>query len=207
MPTLQVIGMDSRPIETIEIEGQVFTAPANRSLVHQAVVMQRASVRQGSAATRGRGEVQGSNKKPWRQKHTGRARAGSTRSPIWRHGGTVFGPKPRQYGFQMPRKSYRSALRSALSAKVSSNEVVVLSELSLPEPKARCLAQALSKLELNGRLLLVVGEEFSNLEKVARNLKNVKLSQVNALNVYDILRCDKLVILRNELTNLQEFWS
>ena len=107
----------------------------------------------------------------------------------------------------MPRKSYRSALRSALSAKVSSNEVVVLSELSLPEPKARCLAQALSKLELSGRLLLVVGDELSNLEKVARNLKNVKLSQVNGLNVYDILRCDKLVILRNELTKLQEFWS
>ena len=207
MANLQVIGMDNQSIETIQVDEKVFSAPPKRSLVHQAIVMQRASVRQGTAATRGRGEVQGSNKKPWRQKHTGRARAGSNRSPIWRHGGTVFGPKPRKYGFRMPRKSYRSALRSALSAKVSANQVIVLSELSLPEPKARCLAQALSKLELGGRLLLVVGDEFLSLEKVARNLKNVKLSQVNTLNVYDILRCDKLVILRNELTKLQEFWS
>jgi len=207
MPTLQVIGMDKRPIEAIEMEGNVFIAPTNRSLVHRAVVMQRASVRQGTAATRGRGEVQGSNKKPWRQKHTGRARAGSIRSPIWRHGGTVFGPQPRHYGFQLPRKSYRAALRSALSSKVSSNEVVVLSELSLPEPKARCLAKALAQLELSGRLLMVVGDEFSMLEKVARNLKNVKLIRVNELNVYDILRCDTLVILRNELMKVQEFWS
>jgi large subunit ribosomal protein L4 len=207
MPTLQVIGMDNRPIETIEMEGKVFMAPANRSLVHKAVVMQRASVRQGTVATRGRGEVQGSNKKPWKQKHTGRARAGSARSPIWRHGGTAFGPKPRDFSFQMPRKSYRSALRSALSSKVSSNEVVVLSELSLPEPKARCMAQVLSQLELSGRLLIVVGDEFSILEKVARNLKNVKLIRVNELNVYDILLCDKLVILRNELMKVQEFWS
>ena len=207
MATLQVIGMDNRPIETIDMDGVVFTAPANRSLVHKAVVMQRASARQGTAATRGRGEVQGSNKKPWRQKHTGRARAGSASSPIWRHGGTVFGPKPRQYGFQMPRKSYRSALRSALSSKVASNEVIVLSELSLPEPKARVMAQVLSQLELKGRLLIVVGDEFSTLEKVARNLKNVKLIRVNELNVYDILRSDKLVVLRNELTKIQEFWS
>ena len=207
MPTLQIIGMDNRPIETIEVEEKLFTAPANRSLVHKAVVMQRASLRQGTAATRGRGEVQGSNKKPWRQKHTGRARAGSNRSPIWRHGGTVFGPKPRKYGFQMPKKSYRSALRSALSSKLASNEIVVLSELSLPEPKARCLAQALSKLELKGRLLMVVGDEWSTLEKVARNLKNVKLIQAHTLNVYDVLNCDTLIILRNELTKIQEFWS
>ena len=207
MPTLRVIGMNNRTIETIEVGGEVFGVPANPVLVHGAVVMQRACGRQGTAATRGRGEVQGSNKKPWRQKHTGRARAGSTRSPIWRHGGTVFGPKPRRYGFHLPKKSYRAALKGALSAKVSSNDVVVLSELSLPEPKARCLAKALSELELNGRVLMVVGDEYSTLEKPARNLRNMKLIRVGDLNVYDILRFEKLVILRNELTKVQEFWS
>ena len=207
MPTFQIVGMDNLPIETVEVEGNVFSATPNRSLVHRAVVMQRAGVRQGTASARGRAEVQGSNRKPWKQKHTGRARAGSASSPIWRHGGTVFGPHPRKYGFHLPRKNYRAALRSALSSKVSSDEVVVLAELSLPEQKSRCLAKALAPLVMKESALVVVGDEFSNLEKLARNLKNVKLIRVNDMNVYDILRFQKLVILQSELAKVQEFWS
>ena len=207
MPSLQVVGMDSRLVETVEVRGEVFGAALNRSLVHRAVVMQRAGVRQGTAATRGRGEVQGSGRKPWKQKHTGRARAGSSRSPIWRHGGTVFGPRPRQYGFHLQKKVYRAAIRSALSSKMSAGDVLVLSELSLPEPKSRLLANGLSQLGVEGRTLIVVGDESLGLKKVAQNLPHVKMIQVHELNVYDLLRYQKLVILRTELNKIEEYWA
>ena len=207
MPTLEVIGMDSRPVGTIEVGEGMFGAPSNRSLVHRAVVMQRASARQGTAASRGRGEVKGSGKKPWKQKHTGRARAGSSRSPIWRHGGTVFGPRPRDYGYHLQKKVYRAALRSALASKVSSSNLVVLSEITVPENKSRLLAKALSQLGLRGRVLMVIGSEGLGLKKAAQNLSNVKVVQVDELNVYDLLRYEKLVVLRDELMKVQEFWA
>ena len=186
MLALPVVDRENRPSGTVEVEEHVFKAPENRSLVYRAVVMQRACARQGTSATRGRGEVSGSGKKPWKQKHTGRARAGSNRSPIWRHGGTVFGPQPRDYGFQLPKKVYRSALRSALSSKVSSGDVVVLSEISLAEPKTRFLVKFLSQFGLSGKTLLVVGEEYVNLERLVRNLKDVKIATAKELNVYDV---------------------
>lgn len=207
MPTLQVVGMDSRPVETVEVGEEIFGAAINRSLVHRAVVMQRAGFRQGTAATRGRGEVKGSGRKPWKQKHTGRARAGSSRSPIWRHGGTVFGPRPRQYGFHLQKKVYRAALRSALSSKISSGDIVVLSELVLPEPKSRVFAKGLVQMGVSGLALIVVGDEGLGLKNVAQNLPHVKLIQVHELNVYDLLRYQKLVILRTELHKIQEFWA
>ena len=147
MSTLQVVGIDNRPLDKVEVDDGVFGADINPSLVHRAVIMQRAGTRQGTAATRGRGEVKGTGKKPWKQKHTGRARAGSSGSPIWRHGGTVFGPKPRGYGFNLQKKVYRAALRSALTSKVSSGDMLVVSELSLSEPKTRQLSKVLTQLE------------------------------------------------------------
>lgn len=207
MPTLQVVGIDNRPLDQVEVDGGVFSATINQSLVHRAVIMQRAGARQGTSATRGRGEVKGSGKKPWKQKHTGRARAGSSGSPIWRHGGIVFGPKPRSYGFNIQKKVYRAALRSALSSKFSSGDMIVVSELSLSEVKTRYLAKALIQLGLTGRTLMVVGAESLELKKASKNLANVKLIQVHELNVYDLLRYDKLVIVRSELMNVQEFWS
>ena len=207
MLTLKVVDKENRPTGTVEVDDHVFKAPINRSLVYRAVVMQRACTRQGTAATRGRGEVSGSGKKPWKQKHTGRARAGSIRSPIWRHGGTVFGPQPRNYGFQLPKKVYRLALRSALSSKVASGNVVVLSEISLPEPKTRYLAKFLSQLGLSGKTLLVAGDKYIKLKQAARNLKDVKLIRAKELNVYDLLRYEKLAILQGEISQIQEFWS
>ena len=207
MPTHRITNLDGSQSGTIELAENVFGTPIDRSLLHAAVNMQRASFRQGTSSTRGRGEVAGSGKKPWKQKHTGRARAGSVRSPIWRHGGIVFGPKPRDYSYRMPRKMYRSALRSALSSRASSGDMVILAGISIPEQKTRHLAKVLAGFGLSRGALIVVGDDFPQLERAARNLSGVKLARVEHLNVYDILRYEKVAILESEVERIQEFWS
>ena len=207
MPTVDIVNLQKKKVGSLDLKDEVFGIEPNVSLVHEAVVMQQASERQGTASTLQRGEVSGSGKKPWRQKHTGRARVGSTRSPLWRHGGTVFGPKPREYGFAMPKKKYRAALRTALSSKVSRGEIVVVSDLSIESPKTRLLAKALSQLGLTRKTLIVVGEDRQNLERAARNLKDVKLVKPQELNVYDVVRYDSLVIPEREVSRVQEVWS
>lgn len=207
MPTVDIVNLQKKKVGSLDLKDEVFGIEPNVSLVHEAVVMQQASERQGTASTLQRGEVSGSGKKPWRQKHTGRARAGSTRSPLWRHGGTVFGPKPREYGFAIPKKKYRAALRTALSSKVSRGEIVVVSDLSIESPKTRLLAKALSQLGLTRKTLIVVGEDRQNLERAARNLKDVKLVKPQELNVYDVVRYDSLVIPEREVSRVQEAWS
>lgn len=207
MPTVDIVNLQKKKVGSLALKDDVFGIEPNVPLVHEAVVMQQASERQGTASTLQRGEVSGSGKKPWRQKHTGRARVGSTRSPLWRHGGTVFGPKPREYGFAMPKKKYRAALRTALSSKVSRGEIVVVSDLSIESPKTRLLAKALSQLGLTRKTLIVVGEDRQNLERAARNLKDVKLVKPQELNVYDVVRYDSLVIPEREVSRVQEVWS
>ena len=207
MPTVDIVNLQKKKVGSLDLKDEVFGIEPNVSLVHEAVVMQQASERQGTASTLQRGEVSGSGKKPWRQKHTGRARVGSTRSPLWRHGGTVFGPKPREYGFAIPKKKYRAALRTALSSKVSRGEIVVVSDLSIESPKTRLLAKALSQLGLTRKTLIVVGEDRQNLERAARNLKDVKLVKPQELNVYDVVRYDSLVIPEREVSRVQEVWS
>src|SRR5687767_15965723 len=141
MPTVDVLDIHKRKVGSVELHDGVFGVAADGPLVHAAVVMQQACARQGTASTLSRGEVSGSGKKPWKQKHTGRARAGSIRSPIWRHGGTVFGPKPRSYAYSMPKKQYRAAMQSALSARLTDGGIVVVSDLSVPQPKTKLLAK------------------------------------------------------------------
>ena len=131
---IKVYGETGKKVDAVELSEGVFNSSVDELLVHRSVVMQRASTRQGNASTKGRGEVRGSGKKPWKQKHTGRARAGSAGSPIWRHGGTVFGPKPRSYAFPLPKKAYRAALRAALTDKAAAGDLIVV-DLSLPEMK------------------------------------------------------------------------
>jgi large subunit ribosomal protein L4 len=169
--------------------------------------MQQACERQGTASTLRRGEVSGSGKKPWKQKHTGRARAGSVRSPIWRHGGIVFGPRPRSYAYSIPKKKYHAALRSALSARLAEGAVMVLSDLSLPEPKTKLLAKMLTKLGLTSKTLIVLGNDGGSIERAARNLSDVKLTTPESLNVYDVLRYHAIVIPEGVLSRLQEVWS
>ena len=208
MGSLPVYSSDNRQVGTIELAPDLVGKSSERmSLVHRAVVMQQASQRQGTASTRGRGEVSGSGKKPWKQKHTGRARAGSVRSPIWRHGGTVFGPKPRSYTFQIPRKIYRTALRAALASMVEEGNVVVLESLELPELKTRVLLKVLGDLGVSQRSVLVLDGGFQEIRGVGRNVQGLKILRPEGLNVYDLLKSEKLVITKDALETVQKIWE
>ena len=207
MPTVDVIDSKKKKVGTVDLPNEVFGCKPHGALVHEVVVMQRACDRQGTASTLRRSEVSGSGKKPWKQKHTGRARAGSLRSPVWRHGGTVFGPKPRSYAFGMPRKKYRAALQSALSAKVLEGNVVIVSDLAIDEAKTKLLAKALTQLGISGNTLLVVGDTSSNLVQAGKNLSGLTVLRPEELNVYDIVRCGSIVIPQRELERVREVWS
>lgn len=207
MPTIDVLDAQKKKVGAVELKTEIFGAKPNGPLVHEAVVMQLASARQGTASTKQRGEVSGTGKKPWRQKHTGRARSGSVRSPLWRHGGTVFGPKPRQYGFAMPKKKYRAALRSALSAKLAAGALLVVSDLRLEKPKTRLLEKSLAQLGLKHGVLLVLDENRGDVETAARNLAAVTILRPAELTVYDVMRARAIVIPEREVALVQEAWS
>jgi len=207
MPTVDVLDLNRRKVGSAELPAEVFGCKAHTVLVHEAVIMQRACERQGTASTLRRGEVSGSGKKPWKQKHTGRARAGSLRSPVWRHGGSVFGPKPRSYAFSMPKRKYRAALQSALSAKVTDGHLFVVSSLSLEQPKTKVLAKALAQFASSSPLLVIAGEGQAGLAQAARNLEKVSVVTPDRLNVYDIVRAGTIVIPERELARVKEVWA
>jgi len=207
MATIDVIDTAKKSVGSVELSDEIFGVPLREPLVHTAVVMQRASLRQGTASTKGRGEVSGTGKKPWKQKHTGRARAGSNRSPVWRHGGIVFGPRPRSYDFSIPKKMYRGAMQCALSSKQAVGELSILSDLPLSEPKTKQVAAALMNFGLDRSVLLVAGEDNVGLFRAARNLKNVKAVRPSELTVYDIIRYESLVILKDQVEKVQELWA
>lgn len=207
MASLEVVDQHRKAVGAVEVSEGVFGAQPHGVLVHAAVVMQRASSRQGTASTKGRSEVRGSGRKPWKQKHTGRARVGSNRSPLWRHGGTVFGPQPRKYQSSMSKKMYRKAMQSALSSKKEDGELVILAELSLPEPKTRLMADVVKQLNVTGTALFVVGKDLHAVFLATRNLAGVKAVSPQDLTVYDVLRYETLVVLKDALPDLQELWS
>ncbi len=207
MPTVDIVDLQKKKVGTVDLPPEVFGCEPRASLVHEAVIMQRACERRGTASTLRRGEVRGSGRKPWKQKHTGRARAGSVRSPVWRHGGSVFGPKPRSYAYSMPRKKYRAALQSALSAKVAENRFFVLSDLSLEQPKTKLLAQALKQFSDGDHALMILGAGQPGVLQAARNLGSVKVLSADQLNVYDIVRAQVVVIAERELGRVKEVWS
>lgn len=207
MPTIDLVDLQKKKVGTVDLPPQVFGCEPRVALVHEAVVMQRACERRGTASTLRRGEVSGSGKKPWKQKHTGRARAGSLRSPVWRHGGSVFGPKPRSYAYSMPRKKYRAALQSALSAKVAENKLFVVSDLSLQQPRTKLLAQALKQFSGGDHALVVIEKGQSEIWQAANNLNAVKVLSADQLNVYDVVRAQVIVIAERELGSVSEVWS
>jgi large subunit ribosomal protein L4 len=207
MPTVDVLDLNKRKVGSAELPTEVFGCKPHATLVHEAVVMQRACERQGTASTLRRGEVRGSGKKPWKQKHTGRARAGSVRSPVWRHGGSVFGPKPRSYAFNMPKKKYRTALQSALSSKVTDGQLFVVSSLSLEQPKTKVLAKALQLFAAGAQVLVIAGEGQDGLLQAARNLSKVQVVTPDRLNVYDIVRAGTIVIPERALARVKEVWA
>jgi large subunit ribosomal protein L4 len=186
-----------------QLNEAIFGAKTRPHLLHQAVVMQLANRRAGSAATKSKGFVSGGGKKPWRQKGTGRARSGSIRSPIWVGGGTVFGPQPRDYSYRLPRKARREALLSALSSKNRDGKIIVVDKLVLDAPKTKLMVQALVQLKVTSALI-VIPQEDAKIERSARNLPKVKVLRVEGLNVYDLLRYEHLVLTDGALKLLEE---
>jgi large subunit ribosomal protein L4 len=188
-----------------QLNESIFGAKTRAHLLHQTVVMQLANRRTGSAATKSKGFVRGGGKKPWRQKGTGRARAGSIRSPIWVGGGTAFGPQPRDYSYRMPRTARRAALLSALSLKNRDGKIIVVDKLELEEAKTKLMIKALAELKIQSALI-VIAEADTKIERSARNLPKVKVLRVEGLNVYDLLCYEHLVLTEPALKRLEERW-
>lgn len=207
---VMVQALDSSGVKTADValDEAVFGAPVPPHLLHDVVKMQLANRRQGTASTRTRSEVRGGGKKPWKQKGTGRARAGTRRSPLWRGGGTVFGPKPRNYSFLVPRQVRAAALRAALSDKVRSGQLVVLDSLSLREPSTKQLLALLGRLGVQGRVLIVTDrvQRDEATAKSARNLPHLTLLPPEGLNVYDILRHETLIMTTGAVSVVEEAW-
>jgi large subunit ribosomal protein L4 len=206
MPNVDVLSLSLERKGAVSLDDRFFGVPIKTGLLHEAVQMQLANRRQGTASTKTRGEVRGGGKKPWRQKGTGRARAGSIRSPLWRGGGTVFGPLPRSYQQGFPRRKSRAALYAALTAKVQDGTLKVLEDLSLPEPKTRALASMLKGLQLKGKVLILLEGHSTDFKRAAQNLPGVTVQDLGGLNVYDVLRHDHLLVRRQDLDTLQQRW-
>jgi large subunit ribosomal protein L4 len=206
MPKVAVYDITGAKTGEIELNDSVFGVEVNESVLHQAVVMQLASQRLGTASTKTRGLVRGGGRKPWKQKGTGRARAGSTRSPIWVGGGTTFGPQPRSYAFRMPRKQRRLAIKSALTAKLQDGELVVVDSIAFDAPKTKNVITMLSGFDAaNKKSLIITGEVVENVEKSARNIPGVKaIPASSSLNVYDLLYHDKVFITKEAITRIEE---
>ena len=187
----------------LELSAAVFGRTGHNSLLHEAVRMQLAKRRAGTAATKTKGLVAGGGKKPWRQKGTGRARSGSTRSPLWRHGGTIFGPQPRDYSYKMPKKAWRQALTLALSDRALGGKLVVVESLDLAEPKTRHAQAALTALGLT-HALIIFGDDDANFFRAARNLAAHKLLPLAGLNVYDVLNYDELLMTTKTAKAIEE---
>jgi len=206
MPTLDVIDRNNQKVGSMELSEAVFAAEVKPHLLHEVVVWQLAKRRAGTACTKGRSELRGGGKKPWRQKGTGRARVGSRRSPLWRGGGTVFGPKPRDYGYTLPKKVKKAALRSALSSKLGEDKLTLLEGFELEAIKTKDFVGVLGALATDNCLVITSGVDVV-LEKSSRNVPKVKVLRAEGLNVYDILKYDRLVLLKDAVAGIEEALS
>ncbi len=208
MPVVGIFNNKGERIGDMELNKEVFGADINEGLLHEAVRMYLANQRQGTASTKTRSEVRGGGRKPWRQKGTGRARHGSIRSPLWVGGGVTFGPEPRDYGYNMPKKQKKAALRSALSARAGGENLTVLDSLTFDEPKTRRLNELIEQLNMAGTSTLIVTDNIDeNVAKSARNLPKVTYIPVNSLNAYHVIRHDNLIITKDALEKIGEVCS
>ncbi|HEY8450372.1 MAG TPA: 50S ribosomal protein L4 [Bacillota bacterium] len=205
MPSVPVYNTAGEPVGEIELSDAVFAARIKPALLRQAVVMYEANRRVGTAATKTRAMVSGGGRKPWRQKGLGRARQGSIRSPLWRKGGIVFGPQPRDYRQRMPKQMRRAALKSALSAKLRDGEITVVEGLQLEEPKTRQIAEVLERLKVrDSRPLLVLPDYDQRIYLAARNLDGVRTIVAKDLNAYEVLKHGRLVLTRDAVARIEE---
>lgn len=203
MPKVALYNTKGAQVGEVELNDAIFGIEPNEAVVHEAVVMQLASLRRGTHSVKSRGEVQGGGRKPWRQKGTGRARAGTSRSPLWRKGGVIFGPKPRDYSYHIPRKKARLAVRSVLSAKVRDGEIIVLDQLGFAEPQTKQMVEVLANLKVEQKALVVTAGFDSNVEKSARNIPGVKPLSAAGINVYDLINYDKLLITKDAVARIE----
>ncbi len=204
MPKVALYNVQGSQVGEIELNDAVFGIEPNESVVHEAVVMQMASWRQGTHCTKSRGEVRGGGRKPWKQKGTGRARVGTIRSPLWRGGAIVFGPKPRSYSYSIPKKKRRLALKSVLSSKVMDNDIIVLDALNFDAPKTKEMVKVLDALNVDKKALIVTADLDENVAKSARNIKGMTPVAASGINVYDVLNHNKLIITKDAIAKVEE---
>ncbi|CAK8054685.1 50S ribosomal protein L4 [Eupransor demetentiae] len=203
MTKVAVLKQDGSKSADIDLNDAVFAIEPNNAVITDAVLMQRASMRQGTHAVKNRSAVSGGGKKPWKQKGTGRARQGSIRSPQWRGGGIVFGPTPRSYAYRINRKAYQLALRSALSQKVADGKLILVDALSFDKPKTQDFKKILGNLSVDSKALIIVDENNENAIRSARNLDNVQVMDVKGLNVLDVVNADQLVVVQSAIEEIQ----
>lgn len=204
MPKLDLYNIAGESIGEVTLSSKVFGAKVNEALLYEALKAQTSSRRRGAASTKERAQVRGGGRKPWRQKGTGRARAGSIRSPIWKGGGTTFGPRPRDYSYSLPRKAKRKAIKSALSAKFKEKEILILDRMGLQEAKTKKMASILVNLRSGKKPLLVIEEGNEMVRRAARNIEGVKIISPNSLNLYDLLNHNKLILTKEALAKIEE---
>ncbi len=207
MPKIDVYNMEGKKVSDVELNDNVFGIEPNEAIVHSVLVNYLANQRQGTQSTKTRSEVSGGGRKPWRQKGTGRARQGSIRAPQWVKGGIALGPKPRSYKYTVNKKERRLAIRSVLSSKVLENNLVVLDKAEMKEIKTQAMVKTLENLKITGKTLILLPEKNENVQKSARNIKNVKTTLVNTINVYDLLKYNKLVVTLDAVKKLEEVYA
>jgi large subunit ribosomal protein L4 len=205
MASVDVINQKGEKVNSIELDDSVFNADIRDTLVQRVVVWQLAKRRSGSASTKTRGEIRGGGKKPWRQKGTGRARAGTNRSPIWVGGGTIFGPKPRSYAFSLPKKMRKAALRSVLTSKLKDDQLTVIDKIELDAPKTKVFVEIMKTMGLEAeKTLFVTAEKDETLLRSSRNIYKVLVLPIEGLNVYDLLRFNRIVVLEAAVPRIHE---
>ncbi|RPA58000.1 50S ribosomal protein L4 [Aerococcus agrisoli] len=204
MANITLFKQDGSQAGEITLNDDIFAIEPNENAIYDVVIMQQASLRQGTHSVKGRSEVRGGGRKPWRQKGTGRARQGSIRSPQWVGGGRAFGPTPRSYAYKLPRKVRRLALRSALSNKVAENNFIVVDELAFETPKTQLFQEVLNNLQVENKVLVVINKDNDNAQLSARNLPNVKVVDENNVNVFDLVNAEKVVITKAALSTVEE---
>jgi len=201
----EVFNMENKPIGKIELPSDIFGTKVKKCVLHEVVRNYLANQRQGTASTKTKGLVRGGGRKPWKQKHTGRARAGSIRSPLWRGGGTVFGPMPRDYSYRLPKKVKWAALGAALSAKFADGEILVVDDLPVLKPKTKDLVFLLKRFGLKN-VLIILPDDNKTIKLAARNIPNVDIAVAGKLNVYDILLHEKLLMTRDSVERIKEVY-
>ena len=206
MPKVNVYNVLGETVGEIDLNDEIFNIEINEHAVYEVVKNQLANKRQGTQSAKTRAEVRGGGRKPWRQKGTGRARQGSIRAPHWVGGGVVFAPKPRDYSYKVPKKVRRLAMKSALTSKVLNEEIIVLEELSLQEPKTKEMVKILENIKAGKKALIVMDEKDINVVKSARNIPNVQTTLVSTLNVYDILNFDSFIITKDAVKKVEEVY-